>query len=101
MLKGVIAQHLIRRAGGDGRVAAVEVLLTSAAVASMIRDNKVAQLDAWLQNANTIETGMQGLEQALLRFVRDGVVELSEACRLSQSPDVLRRDAAQPDAEAV
>ncbi len=101
LLKGVIAQHLIRRAGGDGRVAAVEVLLTSAAVASMIRDNKVAQLDAWLQNANTIETGMQGLEQALLRFVRDGVVELSEACRLSQSPDVLRRDAAQPDAEAV
>ena len=100
LLKCVIAQHLIRRAGGDGRVAAVEVLLTNAAVASMIRDNKVAQLYGWLQTANTIETGMQGLEQALLRFVRDGVVDLSEACRLSQAPDALRRDATQPDMEA-
>jgi twitching motility protein PilT len=101
LLKGVVAQHLIRRTGGDGRVAAVEVLITSAAVASMIRDNKVAQLDGWLQTANTIETGMQGLEQTLLRFVRDGVVDLAEACRLSQAPDILRRDAALPDVEAT
>jgi twitching motility protein PilT len=94
LLRGVVAQHLVRRVGGDGRVAAVEVLLTNAAVASMIRDNKVAQLDAWLQTVNTIETGMQGLEQSLLRYVRDGVIDIEEACRLSQSPDHLRRDAA-------
>ena len=92
LLKGVVAQHLVRRAGGDGRVAAVEVLLNNAAVASMIRDNKVAQLDAWLQTVNTLESGMQGLEQCLLRLVKDGVVDLAEACRLSQSPEILRRE---------
>jgi twitching motility protein PilT len=92
LLKGVVAQHLLRRAGGDGRVAAVEVLLNNGAVASMVRDNKVAQLDAWLQTVNTIESGMQGLEQSLLRFVKDGVVDLNEACRLSQAPEQLRRD---------
>jgi twitching motility protein PilT len=93
LLKGVIAQHLVRRSSGDGRVAAVEVLLVNAAVATMIRDNKVPQLDAWLQGVNTAETGMQGLEQSLLRFVRDGVIELDEACRLSQAPEHLRREA--------
>ena len=92
LLKGVVAQHLVRRAGGDGRVAAVEVMLTNAAVASMIRDNKVAQLDAWLQTVNTIETGMQSLEQCLLRYVKDGVVDLDEACQLSGNPEHLRRE---------
>jgi Tfp pilus assembly ATPase PilU len=42
---------------------------------------------------------MQGLEQSLLRYVRDGVIDLEEACRLSQSPDHLRRDAATALAE--
>ena len=92
LLKGVVAQHLLRRAGGDGRVAAVEVLLTNAAVASMVRDNKVAQLDAWLQTVNTWESGMQGLEQCLLRLVRDGVVDVDEAAGLSTQPDALRRE---------
>jgi len=101
LLMGVVAQHLVRKAGGDGRVAAVEVLLKNSAVASMIRDNKVAQLDAFLQTVNTIETGMQGLEQSLLKYVRDGVVELEEACRLSQSPDHLRKDAAAAEQESA
>lgn len=94
LLKGVIAQRLVRKSGGDGRVPAVEVLQTNAAVATMIRDNKVAQLDAWLQTVNPLESGMQGLEQSLVRHVKDGVIDLDEACRLSQSPDHLRREVA-------
>ena len=101
LLKGVVSQHLIRRAGGDGRVAAVEVMLTNAAVASMIRDNKVAQLDAWLQTVNTIETGMQGLEQCLLRYVKDGVVDLDEACQLSANPEHLRREMSVAELESA
>lgn len=101
LLKGVVAQHLVRRAGGDGRVAAVEVMLTNAAVASMIRDNKVAQLDAWLQTVNTIETGMQSLEQCLLRYVKDGVVDLDEACQLSGNPEHLRREFSSAELESA
>ena len=60
-----------------------------------------AQLDAWLQTVNTIETGMQGLEQCLLRYVKDGVVDLEEACRLSQDPDHLRKDIAALEQETA
>ena len=101
LLKGVVSQHLLRRAGGDGRVPAVEILLNNAAVASMIRDNKVAQLDAWLQTVTTLDSGMQGLEQCLLRLVKDGVVELAEACRLSSAPEVLRREIAALEQETA
>ena len=94
LLKGVIAQHLLRRANGDGRVAAIEVLLNNSAVASMIRDNKAVQIDAYLAGANPWETGMQGLESCLLNFVRDGLVDVDEAAKLSSSPDALRKEAA-------
>jgi twitching motility protein PilT len=94
LLKGVVAQHLLRRANGDGRIAAVEVLLNNAAVASMIRENKIVQIDSYLSTANPWETGMQGLDGCLLRFIRDGLVDLDEAAKLSSSPDTLRKDAA-------
>jgi twitching motility protein PilT len=94
LLKGVIAQHLLRRATGDGRIAAVEVLLNNPAVASMIRENKIVQIDSYLATANPWDTGMQGLDGCLLRFVRDGLVELEEAAKLSTTPDALRKEVA-------
>jgi twitching motility protein PilT len=94
LVKGVVAQHLLRRANGDGRIAAVEVLLNNPAVASMIRDNKAVQIDAYLESANPWETGMQGLEACLLHYVRDGLVDIDEAAKLSTAPEVLRKEAA-------
>jgi twitching motility protein PilT len=99
LLKGVVAQHLLRKSGGDGRVAAVEVLINNPAVAAMIRDNKVPQIDSYLQTTSA-ESGMQGLENCLLRYVRDGLVDVEEACRLSMAPEVLKKEAAQLREEA-
>ncbi len=94
LLKGVVvAQHLLRRSGGDGRIAAIEVLLNNPAVASMIRDNKVPQIDSYLQSIS-LDSGMQGLEGCLLRYIRDGLIDLEEACRLSMAPEVLKKEAA-------
>jgi twitching motility protein PilT len=101
LLKGVIAQHLLRRANGDGRVAAVEVLLHNPAVATMIRENKSVHIDAYLETARLWETGMQGLESCLLTLVRDGIVDLEEAAKLSLAPDTLRREAALADQEGL
>ncbi len=92
LLKGVIAQHLLRRSGGEGRIAAVEVLFNNPAVASMIRDNKVPQIDSYLQSIS-LDSGMQGLEGCLSRYIRDGLVDLDEACRLSTAPDALKKEA--------
>jgi twitching motility protein PilT len=101
LLKGVVAQHLLRRANGDGRIAAVEVLLNNPAVASMIRENKIVQIDAYLESANPWETGMQGLEGCLSRFVSDGLVDLEEAVKLSTSPEVLRKEVAAAQQEGA
>jgi len=75
-LKGVVAQNLIKKKGG-GRVAALEVLVVNAAVAMLIREGKTAQVMSIMQTAK--KEGMTLLNEELARFVKEDVVEASEA----------------------
>jgi len=89
LLRGVVAQALCKRACGSGRVAALEILLHNYAVANLIRENKVHQVESYLRTASNEVGGMQSLDQALFRYVRDGIVGRDEALRVARSPDQL------------
>jgi twitching motility protein PilT len=91
LMRGVVAQQLVRRITGDGRVAALEVLLQSYAVSNMIRENKLHQLDGYLRSCDPTSTGMQSLDAALIRCVRQGLVAAEEALRYATQSDDLRR----------
>jgi twitching motility protein PilT len=91
LLKAVICQHLCRRTGGEGRIAAVEVLLQTYALAHMIRDCKTHQIDGLLQSADSARTGMQSMDNCLLGFVREGLIPAEEAVLLASFPDVLAK----------
>ena len=75
-LRGVIAQVLCRKKGG-GRVAAYEVLISTPAVANLIREGKTFQLRSVMQTGKSL--GMQTMNDNLLALVRDGVVTPEEA----------------------
>jgi twitching motility protein PilT len=75
-LKGVIAQTLCRKVGG-GRVAALEVLLTTPAVSNLIREGKTFQIPSIMQTSR--KTGMILLNDALLALVQAGKIEPREA----------------------
>jgi twitching motility protein PilT len=77
-LRGIVAQVLLRKAGG-GRVAAREVLLNSRAVANMIAEGKTSQLPMAIDNGR--KHGMVALNDALVAFVQAGIVESREAYR--------------------
>jgi twitching motility protein PilT len=87
VLRAVIAQQLLPRKLG-GRVAAVEVLFNTFAVASMIREGKVFQV------ANAIlagkKDGMVSLDETLQALVADDVVEPGEALDRALDPDSFR-----------
>lgn len=89
-LRAVIAQHLVKRAGGDGRIAALEVLLNTPAVATMIRENRVPQLENQLISAPA-DSGMQHLDACLLRLLHDGIVDPDDALSTAEHPEQLRR----------
>ncbi len=81
-LKGVIAQTLCRKIGG-GRVAALEVLLVTGAVANLIREAKTFQIPSIMQVNKSI--GMVALNDALYDLVQKKLVMPDEA--LSKAVD--------------
>jgi twitching motility protein PilT len=62
-LQAVIAQILLKRADGRGRIAAYEVLVGTAAVANLIRENQVAQIASMIQTGSRF--GMQLMSDAV------------------------------------
>jgi twitching motility protein PilT len=71
-LVGIVAQQLLRSADGRRRVAAHEILVGSAALASMIRENKTFQIPSMMQSGQA--QGMQTMDMALERYVKDGTI---------------------------
>lgn len=100
LLRAVIAQHLVKKASGEGRVAALEVLLQSHGISNLIRENKVHQIEAYLQSAGVHPSGLQSLDGCLLKLVQEGLVEMSEAVLVADRPDQLRRQVTEMAEEA-
>jgi twitching motility protein PilT len=75
-VKGVISQVLCRKIGG-GRVAAMEVLLSTPALSNLIREAKTFQIPSVMQTSRKL--GMVTLNDALLELVDKGQIEVREA----------------------
>ncbi len=76
-LVGVVAQQLLRRADGSGRLAAHEILLGNLALSSLIRESKIAQISSFIQSG--VADGMQTMDSALEKLVSSGAVKASDA----------------------
>jgi twitching motility protein PilT len=75
-LKGVVAQTLCRKVGG-GRVAALETLVVSFAIANLIREAKTHQIASAMSTSRA--QGNVLLNDALAQLVADGRVDYAEA----------------------
>lgn len=82
-LLAIVAQQLLSRRDGKGRIAAYEVLLNNSAVRNLIRENRHHQLRSVMQMHR--KDGMQLMDTALAELVRRGLVEREEA--LSRATD--------------
>lgn len=72
VLVAVYAQRLLPRREGTGRVAAIEILVNTPAVAYLIRDEKVHHLHTVMQTG--AQYGMRTMEQDLDRLLAAGVI---------------------------
>jgi twitching motility protein PilT len=87
VLEGVLSQVLLRRASGQGRVAAVEIMLGTDAVRNIIRESKIEQIPTYMQTGS--QFGMQTMDQALQNLVRSRVVTVEEALPYCSKPEEL------------
>ncbi|KFN48912.1 hypothetical protein P873_13245 [Arenimonas composti TR7-09 = DSM 18010] len=75
-LRAVISQSLLKKVGG-GRVAAHEIMVATAAIRNLIREDKVAQMYSAIQTGQNV--GMQTLDQCLQDMVKRGLVTKLQA----------------------
>jgi twitching motility protein PilT len=68
-LRAVIAQQLVKTIDGKGRCAANEILIGSSALASMIREGKITQIESLIQTGT--KSGMQTMDQHLTQLVQE------------------------------
>jgi twitching motility protein PilT len=90
VLTAVVSQLLLPKAGVPGRVPACEVLIPTAAIRSLIRDDKVHQVYSLMQVGQS-NTGMQTMNQALAGLVARRVVAVDEALARSNDPAELQQ----------
>jgi twitching motility protein PilT len=83
-IQAVVSQVLLRTADGQGRVAAVEVMLGTPAIRNLIREHKIAQMVSAMQTS--VAVGMQTMDQALKDLVIKKVVTKDEAMTRATSP---------------
>ncbi len=70
-VRAVVAQQLLPRVGG-GRVAALEILFVSAAIANMIREGKTAQITSAIQTGS--KQGMIDMDSSLRELWESGQI---------------------------
>jgi twitching motility protein PilT len=87
-LRGVIAQKLIPRSDGKGRIPAVEILVATKAVAALIRDRKTYQIPSAMQIGK--KEGMQRIDDEIVRLVRDGIVGSQDAFLFANEKEAIR-----------
>jgi len=88
ILEGVVSQRLVLATQG-GRVPATEILLSTAAVRTAIREGKTHQIDNIIQTS--AEIGMHLLEHSLADHVNSGIIELEVAKEWAYRPEELIR----------
>ncbi len=90
MLEGVLCQMLLTRAGGQGRVLVLEVLVPNMAIRNLIREDKLHQIYGMMQSGKE-KSGMQSMNESLLQHYLRRNITLEQALGASTQPDELQQ----------
>ena len=87
-LKGVVAQRLLKKPDGEGRVAILEIMLNSPLISELIFKGEVHQIKEIM--AKSTQLGMQTFDQALFSAYELDQITYEEAIRNADSQNELR-----------
>src|ERR1700712_298245 len=89
VLEGIVTQILLPKTVGKGRAMAAEILVVTAAIRSLIRDDKVHQILSMMQSGK--KWGMQTMNDALYQLYLSKTVAFEDCLRASHDqPELMR-----------
>jgi len=89
VLEGILCQALLPRADGRGRAMIMEILIPTAAIRNLVREDKIHQIYSAMQTG-TGQTGMQTFNQGLANAYFSKLITLDLALSRSSNPDELQ-----------
>lgn len=87
-LKSIISQRLIPKADGEGRKAAMEILINTPRMADLIFKGEISEMKELIKSSN--EAGMQTFDQSLFDLFQRGEITYQDALRNADSMNDLR-----------
>lgn len=88
MVRAIVAQRLVPRAAGKGRVAAMEIMLNTSRIQTLIRRGELETIRTAIEEG--INDGLQTFDQALFGLFREQKITQDDALRFADSPNNLR-----------
>ena len=88
-LEAVVAQKLLPKKSGKGRVPASEILIANSAVRNLTREDKIYQIPSIIQSGG--QEGMQSLDQDLQRLVSQGIIDKNDAKYVAENPELFEK----------
>jgi twitching motility protein PilT len=88
VLQGVVAQQLLPKSFTKGRCAAQEILIPNPAIRNLMRENKMQQIYSAMQIGQE-KSGMQTMNQAIMKLVQSGLIDNDTAMTYSTVPEEL------------
>ncbi|MEI8604476.1 MAG: PilT/PilU family type 4a pilus ATPase [Pseudoalteromonas rhizosphaerae] len=87
-LRAIIAQQLVPTADGNGRVAAIEILLNTPIIGELIKKGDIGGIKEAMAKAK--DMGMQTFDQALFELYKQQRINYADALHHADSPNDLR-----------
>ncbi|MFH1458222.1 MAG: type IV pilus twitching motility protein PilT [Candidatus Omnitrophota bacterium] len=88
-LQGVVSQLLLPHASGKGRVLATEIMIGTAGVRNLIREQEIQQIPTLMQTGS--QYGMKTMDKALKEMVQRGLISLDTAMSKVKNPEEFKQ----------
>jgi twitching motility protein PilT len=89
VLEGILCQALVQRTDSKGRAMVMEIMIPTAAIRNLIREDKIHQIYSAMQTG-TGQSGMQTFNQSLANAYFQKLISLETALSRSSNPDELQ-----------
>jgi twitching motility protein PilT len=88
-LRAIVAQQLLRRADGTGRIAAHEILIGSPALGNMVREGRTEKIPSYIHSGRS--QGMITMDMTLRRYLEQNLVTGEEAYMFAQDKTLFEK----------
>ena len=88
-IKAIVAQQLVPKKDGTGRVLAYEIMISNPAFRSLIKDGKTSQIKQQMQTSSS--DGNITMDSCLIRLAKQGLISKQEAVERASERDLVAR----------